>query len=145
MRGREDTAVLTPKRTEYGKAIRKEYEAGTIETQRKNIQRLEPRTDGKTNCLTSVQKDNLLMEKSPCLHGFAHGTNGQFNNQLANGGMIRRLTPVECERLQTVKDNYTACVSDTQRYRMLGNGWTVDTIAHIFSFIEVECSNYAQS
>jgi DNA (cytosine-5)-methyltransferase 1 len=145
MRGGEDTAVLTPKRTEYGKAIRKEYEAGTIETQRKNIQRLEPRTDGKTNCLTSVQKDNLLMEKSPCLHGFAHGTNGQFNNQLANGGMIRRLTPVECERLQTVKDNYTACVSDTQRYRMLGNGWTVDTIAHIFSFIEVECSNYAQS
>ena len=136
MRGREDTAVLTPKRTEYGKAIRKEYEAGTIETQRKNIQQLEPRTDGKTNFLTSVQKDNLLMEKSPCLHGFAHGTNGQFNNQLANGGMIRRLTPIECERLQTVKDNYTACVSETQRYRMLGNGWTVDVIAHILSYGE---------
>jgi DNA (cytosine-5)-methyltransferase 3A len=47
---------------------------------------------------------------------------------------IRRLTPVECERLQTVKDNYTAVVSDTQRYRMLGNGWTVDVIAHIFSY-----------
>ena len=97
-------------------------------------QQLEPRTDGKTNCLTSVQKDNLLMEKSPCLHGFAHGTNGQFNNQLANGGMIRRLTPVECERLQTVKDNYTACVSETQRYRMLGNGWTVSVVSHIFSY-----------
>lgn len=44
----------------------------------------------------------------------------------------RKLTPIECERLQTVTDNYTAYVSDTQRYKMLGNGWTVDVIAHIF-------------
>jgi DNA-cytosine methyltransferase len=49
---------------------------------------------------------------------------------------IRRLTPIECERLQTVKDNYTNCVSDTQRYRMLGNGWTVDVIAHIFGYLK---------
>jgi DNA (cytosine-5)-methyltransferase 3A len=49
---------------------------------------------------------------------------------------IRRLTPLECERLQTVKDNYTKIVSDTQRYRMLGNGWTVDVIAHILSYGE---------
>jgi len=47
-------------------------------------------------------------------------------------GVIRKLTPLECERLQTVPDNYTSCVSNTQRYRMLGNGWTVDVIAHIF-------------
>jgi len=45
----------------------------------------------------------------------------------------RKLTPIECERLQTVPDNYTSCVSKTQRYKMLGNGWTVDVIAHIFS------------
>ena len=44
----------------------------------------------------------------------------------------RKLTPVECERLQTLPDNYTAGVSDTQRYRMLGNGWTVEVVAHIF-------------
>lgn len=44
----------------------------------------------------------------------------------------RRLTATECERLQTVPDNYSNCVSDTQRYKMLGNGWTVDVIAHIF-------------
>lgn len=50
---------------------------------------------------------------------------------------IRRLTPVECERLQTVEDNYSACVSDTQRYKMLGNGWTVDVIAHIFKYIMI--------
>lgn len=45
--------------------------------------------------------------------------------------LYRNLTPVECERLQTVPDNYTAHVSNTQRYKMLGNGWTVDVIAHI--------------
>lgn len=44
----------------------------------------------------------------------------------------RKLTPLECERLQTVPDGYTEGVSNTQRYRMLGNGWTVDVIAHIF-------------
>lgn len=44
----------------------------------------------------------------------------------------RKLTPLECERLQTVPDGYTEGVSNTQRYKMLGNGWTVDVIAHIF-------------
>ena len=46
-------------------------------------------------------------------------------------GYIRKLTPIECERLQTVPDHYTACVSNAQRYKMLGNGWTVDVITHI--------------
>lgn len=46
-------------------------------------------------------------------------------------GYIRKLTPVECERLQTLPDGYTEGVSKTQRYKMLGNGWTVDVIAHI--------------
>ena len=45
----------------------------------------------------------------------------------------RMLTPTECERLQTVPIGYTDCVSKTQRYKMLGNGWTVDVIAHIFN------------
>ena len=49
---------------------------------------------------------------------------------------IRRLTPIECERLQTVKDNYTNHVSDSQRYKMLGNGWTIDVIAHIFNYLK---------
>ncbi len=49
---------------------------------------------------------------------------------------LRKLTPIECERLQTVPDNYTNHVSDTQRYRMLGNGWTIDVIAHIFKYID---------
>jgi len=48
----------------------------------------------------------------------------------------RKLTPLECERLQTVPDGYTKSVSNTQRYRMLGNGWTVDVISHILSNME---------
>lgn len=51
-------------------------------------------------------------------------------------GVVRKLTPIECERLQTLTDNYTEWVSDSQRYKMLGNWWTVDVIAHIFSFLK---------
>jgi DNA-cytosine methyltransferase len=49
-----------------------------------------------------------------------------------DGKRKRRYTPTECEKLQTVPVNYTDSVSDTQRYKMLGNGWTVDVIAYIF-------------
>ena len=48
-------------------------------------------------------------------------------------GVIRKLTRLECERLQTVPDGYTSVVSDTQAIKMLGNGWTVDVITHIFN------------
>jgi len=54
------------------------------------------------------------------------------NNLLLNEGLVRKLTPEECEKLQTVPVGYTSCVSDSQRYKMLGNGWTVDIIASIF-------------
>lgn len=50
-------------------------------------------------------------------------------------GQIRRYTPIEIERLQTVPDNYTNHVSDSQRYKMLGNGFTVDVIAHILGYL----------
>ena len=53
-------------------------------------------------------------------------------------GYIRKLSPVECERLQTVTDGYTSAVSDPQRYKMLGNGWTVDVIVHILKHINKE-------
>lgn len=51
---------------------------------------------------------------------------------IKDGNNLRCITPTECERAQTVPDDYTAGVSNTQRYKMLGNGWTVDVIAHIF-------------
>jgi DNA (cytosine-5)-methyltransferase 3A len=72
-------------------------------------QRLEPRKDEKSGCLTTVEKDNLVVEK----------------------GTYRPLLPIEMERLQTLPDNYTEGVSNTQRKKMLGNGWTVDVIVHI--------------
>jgi len=68
-------------------------------------------------------------DKSPTLTS----NSWEWNNLLGNS---RRLTPVECERLQTVPHNYTGHVSDTQRYRALGNSWTVDVIAHILSYIQ---------
>jgi DNA (cytosine-5)-methyltransferase 3A len=123
-------------------------------------QTLEPRTDGKTNTITTVQKDNLVFTQNYLQYDvsgkgyksqqdrafYEDGKHGTLSTARADtktgvllnsdtGINIRRLTPVECERLQTVPDNYTACVSDTQRYRMLGNGWTVDVVAYIFSFI----------
>ena len=55
----------------------------------------------------------------------------ESNNLLLNEGLIRKLTPEECEVLQTVPVGYTSCVSDSQRYKMLGNGWTVDVIVHV--------------
>ena len=56
-------------------------------------------------------------------------------NVLKDWNCIRKFDPIECERLQTLPDNYTEGVSNTQRYKALGNGWTVDVIKHIFSFI----------
>jgi DNA (cytosine-5)-methyltransferase 3A len=200
MRGRE-SACLTPKRTEYGKKIRKEYEAGIVKEQRKNIQQLEPREDGKTNCLTTVQKDNLIVvsgticgfggrhfreiksgksctllararndgSTQPCviiatpniaditipnkyikknirsIDDKAHtllatSHKGAMANGMTlvdNGNFrIRRLTPTECARLQTIPEWYIwDGISDTQRYKMLGNGWNIETIKHIFKYL----------
>ena len=60
------------------------------------------------------------------------------NPNVVEGYHYRKLTPIECERLQTVPDNYTGGVSNTQRYKMLGNGMTVDVIAHILKGIKAD-------
>jgi DNA (cytosine-5)-methyltransferase 3A len=84
--------------------------------------------DNKVGCLLST--DYKQMKQVSVKY------NDESCGQLASiNSRIRRLTPIECERLQTVADNYTNYVSDSQRYKMLGNGWTVDVIAHIFSYI----------
>ena len=56
-------------------------------------------------------------------------------------GTGRTPTPSECERLQTLPDKYTACLSDNERRKVIGNGWTVDVIAHIFSYFPDEYKN----
>lgn len=77
--------------------------------------------------------------KSVCLSaqpGGQGGSTGLYRIDLPDGDyVIRKLTPIEAERLQTLPDNYTEGVSDTQRYKQVGNGWTVDVIAHILGFI----------
>jgi DNA (cytosine-5)-methyltransferase 3A len=117
------------------------------------------RNDGKTYCLDSgntnaIEIKNLNenqqkkfnpsinSEKSNTLtlaQGKASSSSEYMDSvsKIANiTSSIRRLTPTECERLQTVKDGYTNYVSDSQRYKMLGNGWTVDVIAHIFNYLK---------
>lgn len=79
-----------------------------------------------------------LNEKTPAMTA----NSWQHNNFLADITGFRKLTPIECERLQTVPDNYTGHVSNTQRYRMLGNGWTVDVIAHILRYTCTHLEEY---
>ena len=80
--------------------------------------------------------------KSVSLNGNGGGweaNTGLYKIDLPDGDYtIRKLTPVECERLQTWPDGYTEGVSNTQRYKMIGNGWTADVVAHIFGFIPKE-------
>jgi DNA-cytosine methyltransferase len=106
-------------------------EFGKREDYNKNIkttQCLEVRGGDKVNCLTTVQKDNVISV-------LPIGRYPDVFKELEEGKHYRYITPIECERLQTVPDNYTAITSKTQRYKMLGNGWTVDVIAHIFRSI----------
>ena len=77
---------------------------------------------------STTRRGRVIHQKSATLT--THGDEGVYSK------VIRKLTPIEYERLQTLPDNYTEGVSDSQRYKMLGNGWTVDVIAHIFSFME---------
>ena len=129
----------------------------------KTEQHIEVREDGKSNCLTTVQKDSLVCSPVRVGH-YGKGGQGQRIYSVvgksvtlsANGGgqgaktglykidlpdgdyVIRKLTPVEAERLQTLPDNYTAGISNTQRYKCIGNGWTVDVIAHILGGLRDE-------
>ena len=81
----------------------------------------------KTGCLTTVDKDNVLSTEPP----------GRYPDIYNRGDIsYRKLTPIECERLQTFPDNWTDCASNTQRYKALGNAWTVDVIAHIFKCMQ---------
>lgn len=95
----------------------------------------------KSNCLTTSQEkyqycgtvDRSLWRIE---NGFIKSGGKPCPIKIRDGRyIIRKLSPIEWERLQTLPDNYTSGVSDTQRYRQLGNGWTVDVIAHILSFL----------
>ena len=157
-------------------------------------QHLEVRTDGKTNTLTTVQKDNYVAQpirlgdiQTTAQAHRVYSPYGKSVNLTANGGgqgaktglymcpidlakytlepdsyhvvaggqietrygvqdinlpdgayVIRKLKPVECERLQTMPDGYTEGVKDSQRYKALGNGWTAEVIKFILSHIPAD-------
>lgn len=71
-----ETTVLVPKRTEYGKAIRKDYESGLVQESRHNMTALEPRKDGVSNTLTTVQRDNMVLVKQATKQGYVECERG---------------------------------------------------------------------
>ena len=101
-----------PKVAVKGGAIR-----GRYNDEGKTNQHLEVRKDAKSNAITTVQKDSVAVKEEELTW--------------------RKLTPLECERLQTFPDNYSEGVSNTQRYKMLGNGFTVRVIEHILKNMEI--------
>ena len=97
----------------------------------------------KTNCLSTVHKDNLIIQTwdgktfpvYEVLNGLITIKGREYPIRLKDGFyIIRKLTVLECMRLQTVPEDYIFPVSNSQAYKMLGNGWTVDVIAHILSY-----------
>ena len=121
------------------------------------------KSKGQANRVYSVHNKSVTLLANA---GGGGAKTGLYKIDLSDGEyLIRKLTPLECERLQTLPDNYTEFglndeyiktlakkseikskkeidlkeryvkISNTQRYKAIGNGWTVDVIAHIFSFI----------
>jgi DNA (cytosine-5)-methyltransferase 3A len=160
MRGKKGLYVASP----VGAALR------TRTDEHGSFKRLEVRDDGKINALTTAQTDSVVCTpvrigeigkgsqaeriysvhgKTVCISANGGGggaKTGLYKIDLPDGDYtVRKLTPVEAERCQTLPDNYTAIgtdgsgkttnISNTQRYKCIGNGWTVDVIAHILRHI----------
>ena len=114
-------AILRKVRTAYGKSIRKKYESGEIKEKRSRIQTYEPRSDGIANTLTTVLKDNYVMEVDD-----------------VDLIRIRKLTPTECYRLmgfdaEDCKKVSDGGISKSQLYKQAGNSIVVNVLEAIFS------------
>ena len=162
MRGRP----LSPKRTEYGKQIRKAYEGGYIQEKRSNIQRYEPRNDGICNTLTTVQKDNLILGKVERMENKEeiYEEDDRWNNTdeeveeekpedektvedylyTASDGEqygIFKLSPRECGRLMGCTDadisKMLSVNSNSQCYKQYGNSIVVPVLMAIFSQLHI--------
>jgi DNA (cytosine-5)-methyltransferase 3A len=114
-----DVRAMTEVRTPEANQIRYEHKRKTgKDWSPRHMRHLVERDDEKMNTLTgALTKQHIL----------------QITRDPEQEVYWRKLTPVECERLQTVPDNYTNHVSNTQRYKMLGNGWTIEVITHILN------------
>lgn len=132
---------------------------GRYNEEGKVVQQMENNGTEKSNSLTTVQKDSLIRigtasdikghdynKRVYSVHGksptLATHTGGNLEPKIAvDDYHYRKLTVLECERLQTVPEGYTAGVSNTQRYKMLGNGWTIDVICGIIQNIGKESNH----
>lgn len=127
-------------KTRRGRAMKEK--CNCLRTQSEFYQYLEPlqlghisNTNAQANRVYSVHNKSVTLKAN----GGGGAKTGLYKIDLPDGEyLIRKLTPLECERLQTLPDNYTEGISNTQRYKAIGNGWTVDVIAHIFSFLKGE-------
>ena len=163
---RGKTGLFVAESVDKGAALR------TRADENGSFKRLEVRNDGKLNAMTTVQTDSVICSpvrvgqyadggqgnriysvhgKTVTLSGNGGGRGaktGLYKIDLPDGDYtVRKLTPIEAERCQTLPDNYTAMgiddkgktvkISNTQRYKCVGNGWTVDVVAHILSFSEL--------
>ncbi len=116
-----DVRAMTEVRTPEANQIRYEHKRKTgKDWSPRHMRHLVERPDEKMNTLTSALTKQHILQITKDQESY-----------------WRKLTPIECERLQTVPDNYTNHVSNTQRYKMLGNGWTIEVIAHILQNMEV--------
>ena len=104
-----------------------------------------PNADGQYSRIYSIRGNTVSLINSGGGHG---GKVGQYKINLPDGDYtVRKLTPIEAERCQTLNDDYTAMgvddtgktvrISNTQRYKCIGNGWTADVIAHILGFTDL--------
>jgi DNA (cytosine-5)-methyltransferase 3A len=171
----KENALSMVKRQKTGLFVAQEVGAAlrTRRDENGSFKRLEVREDGKLNALTTVQSDSVICApvrvgqlasggqgnrvysvqgKTIALMANGGGRGGQvglYKIDLPDGAyIIRKLTPIEAERCQTLPDDYTALgvddngktvnISNTQRYKCIGNGWTVDVIAHILSFADLK-------
>ena len=107
---------FTEQRTEKGKAIRKKAMQAGKDWCPRGEKEFVPRQDGKVNSLTTQAIHERMV--------------------LDQWGVLRKLHPIECERLQGLPDNYTDGQSFSQRYKACGNAFNVDVVAHILSFIK---------
>jgi DNA-cytosine methyltransferase len=118
----------------------------------KRTRKIETRSDDKSNAITTAWHDSLigiytvprgfnkggikLTDKAPSITSSAY----EQNNKLYTHEGIRKLTPLECERLQGIPEGYTNHASNTQRYKMIGNGFTVPVIKYILSHADFKAN-----
>lgn len=101
--------------------------------------------DKKVQCTLDIKGHRNMKEvynlNHKCNTLLADGDGGNRQKKFFQDGRCRKAMPIEYERMQTLPDNYTEGISDSARYSAIGNGWTVDVISHIFSFLKIDLNN----